>query len=412
MSASTLLKVYDGQEPDLCFGAAPGPGGVNSVGVGAGLAQTGTAANPVVSLGMSAVGDLLVGTGVANAGAVLSKGANGNFLRVKTDGSGLEYAAVAPGGVDSVSVLANNPLVVSTTAPASATDPKIGIAFAAKGDLVVGTGANTGVILTAGANDYVLTTNSSTTSGLEWKAQGSGSAPIIFRNSVDNVPLTITKPNSANDTCIITADRTYQTFTPAQVYNVPIAAGTDVDATGGLTFFTYTPTADIVVSNIVCKILIKANILVPTPSNNYGSVSVYNGATLVLQGDIDPFGSTSNNLIQFNIPAPSPTTLVAGTAYSFDFAVDTQVSTTIDFVNVAPIGVSYVGECDITGITYLGQPASFTIAPPSKFRITNDTTGKTTATCESYSSQSFIASGDAADWIQIGGTNGGVAYIP
>jgi len=280
MSAASLLAVYNGQEPELCFGGAPGPGGVNSVGVGLGLAQTGTSANPQVSLGMSAVGDLLVGTGAptsgavlpkgangtflrvktdgsgleyvavvpgggvnsvsaaannvgyvnnsnpgpdtpqigiafaavgdlpvgtgANTGTILQKGANGNFLRVKTDGSGLEYAAVAPGGVDSVSVLANNPLVVSTTAPASATDPKIGIAFAAKGDLVVGTGVNTGVILTAPLGpDLVLTSAPGEASGLKWEAQGSGSAPIINRNNSNITPLTIAPPATANDTMIL-----------------------------------------------------------------------------------------------------------------------------------------------------------------------------------------------------------------
>jgi hypothetical protein len=204
MSNASLLAVYNGQEPELCFGGAPGPGGVNSVNVGAGLTKTGTSANPIVNLGMSAVGDLLVGTGAPTSGAVLPKGANGTFLRVKTDGSGLEYVAVAPGGVDSVSVLANNPLVVSTTAPASATDPKIGIAFAAKGDLVVGTGVNTGVVLTAPlVGDLVLTSAPGEASGLKWEPQGSGSAPIIYRNSSGTNPLTIAPPTTANDTMIL-----------------------------------------------------------------------------------------------------------------------------------------------------------------------------------------------------------------
>ena len=278
MSAASLLAVYNGQEPELCFGGAPGPGGVNSVGVGLGLAQTGTSANPVVSLGMSAVGDLLVGTGAPNAGAVLGKGGNGEFLRVNLTGTGLEYVAVvpgggvnsvaaapnnvgyvnngspdapkigvafnavgdlpvgtgantgtilpkggsgqflrvnlagtdleyvdvAPGGVDSITALASNPLVVSTTAPASATDPKIGIAFTAKGDLAVGTGVNTGLILPAPlTGDLVLTSAPGEASGLKWEAQGSGSAPIINRNSSNITPLTIAPPATANDTMIL-----------------------------------------------------------------------------------------------------------------------------------------------------------------------------------------------------------------
>lgn len=181
MSVASILKVYDGQEPDLCFGVAPGPGGVNSVGVGAGLVNTGSAANPVVSLGMSAVGDLLVGTGVANSGAVLGKGANGQFLRVKNDGTGLEYAAVAPGGVDSVSAVANNVGLVLTTAPATPADPKIGLAFSAKADIPVGTAASTGVMVSAPlplTTGLVLQTDTTAPSGVKW-APAAGPTGII-----------------------------------------------------------------------------------------------------------------------------------------------------------------------------------------------------------------------------------------
>jgi hypothetical protein len=86
--------------------------------------------------------------------------------------------------------------------------------FAAKGDLIVGGGPPTapgvpapGVILTAGANDYVLTASSGTPSGLEWKAAGSGSAPTINRNSSYTATMTIQPPASANDTMILTTNQ-------------------------------------------------------------------------------------------------------------------------------------------------------------------------------------------------------------
>ena len=44
----------------------------------------------------------------------------------------------------------------------------------AKGDLIVGTGADTAVKLTAGTNTYVLTADSTTTSGLTWSAPTTG----------------------------------------------------------------------------------------------------------------------------------------------------------------------------------------------------------------------------------------------
>lgn len=185
MSVASILAVYNGQEPDLCFGSAPGPGGVNSVGVGAGLAQTGSAANPVVSLGMSAVGDLLVGTGVANSGAVLGKGANGEFLRVNLAGTGLEYAAVAPGGVDSVSAVAGNVGLVLTTAPGSPADPQIGLAFSAKADIPVGTALSTGVMVSAPlplTSGLVLQTDVAEASGVKW-APAAGPTGVITTNA-------------------------------------------------------------------------------------------------------------------------------------------------------------------------------------------------------------------------------------
>jgi hypothetical protein len=130
---------------------------------------------------------------------------------------------------------------------------------------------------------------------------------------------------------------------------------------------------------------------------------------LVLQGNGSPFGAVCGNLIQFNIPAPSPTTLLNGTTYTFIFDATQQISTTIEFVNTQVLSVSYQGNATITGIQYLAQPAKFTLNSPTKFR-----TGLTvfsSATCESFSSQSFVATGQQnGDWVCIGGVNGGVAF--
>ena len=110
------------------------------------------------------------------------------------------------GSVQSVSAAPTNVIFVDNTAP---TAPKVGVAFTAKGDLTVGTGANTGVILPvlpAEADDYVLTTASAEASGLKWKAQGSGSAPTINRSSNYAAATPILPPTSANDTMLLVAD--------------------------------------------------------------------------------------------------------------------------------------------------------------------------------------------------------------
>ena len=58
------------------------------------------------------------------------------------------------------------------------TDP----AWAAKGDLIVATGNNAASVLTAGANDYVLTADDGQATGLKWAAATGGSGPEWLDN--------------------------------------------------------------------------------------------------------------------------------------------------------------------------------------------------------------------------------------
>jgi hypothetical protein len=86
----------------------------------------------------------------------------------------------------------------------------------AKGDLIVGTAADTVARLAAGTNGFVLTANSATGSGLEWAAGGSGKLKQVVTattttttgitattyTDVTNLTATIT-PTSASSTILV-----------------------------------------------------------------------------------------------------------------------------------------------------------------------------------------------------------------
>ena len=97
--------------------------------------------------------------------------------------------------------------------------------FDAKGDLLVGTGSNTGTKVTVGTNGYVLTADSSETNGVKWSAPaavGTFDTSIVFEGATADdyeTTLAVTDP---------TADRTI---------TLPNATGTVVlkDTTDTLT---------------------------------------------------------------------------------------------------------------------------------------------------------------------------------
>jgi len=64
--------------------------------------------------------------------------------------------------------------VANGTGPIPIVTSTVATTFDAKGDLVVGTGADTFAKLTVGTNDYVLTAASGETTGLKWAAPASG----------------------------------------------------------------------------------------------------------------------------------------------------------------------------------------------------------------------------------------------
>lgn len=352
---------------------------------------------------------LYAGAGPAFQDSLLNIGNAGQILGIN---AGIP-AWINAGGSGTITALA--PLTEYADGSAS----KLAIDFTAKGDLVVGGGPQAGgnpiagVILPVGANDMVLTANSGTASGLEWKASGGGSSATIFRNSQDNTPLTITPPATANDTCIITADRVYNDFN-SQIYNV-VDGGGVATATQSFILSNWTPTNNISITSITANVKLSSTSL--TGTDAVVALCAINDPTTIY--------STSNTtsfigefLYNFTGFDNLPYEVVAGTQYSFYVLITLQAGETYNYYIDDPQDPnSKIGNITVVGTDYpAGAVATFsspiTVPPTPLFREANDITGKTSATCESFSSQSFVASQDLKSWICVGARNGGVAFVP
>jgi hypothetical protein len=69
------------------------------------------------------------------------------------------------------------------------------IAPAAKGDLVAGSATNDAAVLTVGANDTVLTADSTTATGLKWAAASSGGMTLLSTTSLSGATVTLSSIN-------------------------------------------------------------------------------------------------------------------------------------------------------------------------------------------------------------------------
>ena len=69
------------------------------------------------------------------------------------------------------------------TGGGSSGDVTVSLATTAKGDLVAGSGASTAAVLTVGANDTVLTADSTTATGLKWATPASGGAMTLISST-------------------------------------------------------------------------------------------------------------------------------------------------------------------------------------------------------------------------------------
>ena len=366
------------------------------------------APNSKISINFSnAVGEIPYGT-ATKVGALTNVPQAGQILGMAGNPSIPTW--IDAGGSGTITALA--PLTEYAVGTAS----NVAINFTAKGDLVVGGGAQVGghpiagVIFPVGANDQVLICNSNTASGLEWVASGGGSSATIFRNSQDNTPLLISKPLTANDTCVITSDRVFDTFNQV-IYNPPLVGGFP-SPTNSFQFFPWSPATNVSITSMNVNVKLSSTAIAGTQMSV--ALTAYNDPTTIYStSDPTPvLGEGIYNFINFdNLPYE---VVGGGGQYSFFVLITLAPGDTYENFYIDPQDpTSYVGNITVVGIDYpVGAVATFLCPPQTKFRVPLDLVGKQSATCESFASQSFVATADANDWIMVGGQNGGVAFIP
>jgi len=361
------------------------------------------------------------GINFTQEGQLLYAGAAPGFadslLGIGAAGQVLGISAGIPAWVDTggSGLISANPPLLEEADPAP--NSKISINFSANvGEIPYGNGtAKVGAFTNVPAAGQILGM-AGTPAVPTWIAAPTNVDTIVYRNSVDNVPLIIQPPLTSNSTCVLTADRTYHVYNQ-QVKNTPSTAGTPVSALNtDITFFTWTAPADILITSFTANVYIAANAQIPDQLTDDGTCSLCDatGTTTLFASQVSAWNIINASQIAF--PSVAGTfQAVSGTTYTFIFSVSNiqGVNPTIDLIDTG--AGNYSGTLTIVGTEFNNTPATFTLNPPNKFRATNSLTGFTSITCENFSSQSFVATGQQSgyvDWIMVGGQNGGVQLVP
>jgi hypothetical protein len=207
---------YNWETPDDTDLVKDGAAAIRTL--GSSIDTTTKALNPSTTLG-----DIEYRSSTANTNARLAIGSNGQILGV----SGGVPAWINNDQGDITEVQAGTGIsVASGTGPIPVVTNTVATAFDAKGDLIGGTGADTFARLAVGANDTVLTADSSTATGLKWATPAGGGGKVLqvvtattatavtnSTGSFDDTGITATiTPTSATSTILIMISASAFTF--------------------------------------------------------------------------------------------------------------------------------------------------------------------------------------------------------
>ena len=132
----------------------------------------------------------------------LKGGTTGQVLS-KNSNTDMDFTWVTDAAGDITGVTAGTGISGGGTSGTVTVTNSMATAIDAKGDLIPGTGADTFARLAVGANDTVLTADSSTATGLKWATPASGGLTLLSTTTLSGVTTTISSINQSYKTLVI-----------------------------------------------------------------------------------------------------------------------------------------------------------------------------------------------------------------
>lgn len=216
---------------------------------------------------VDAKGDLIAGT-AADTVARLPIGANGQILTAdSTQATGIKWAAIPGGG-----------MVADTL-------------WDAKGDLAVGSAADTGARLPVGSNGQVLTVDSTQTLGIKWAAAASGGGVTEIDYTEMTTDITISATTAATANTIVTASA--HTFTAVKICIEFFCASVQLSASSGVLIHLWDGSTDLGrigfldasgVTSAQYHPMLLRRFLTPSAASHTYSIRAWKGGTAVFSG--------------------------------------------------------------------------------------------------------------------------------